>query len=80
MLSNRRYKICICSVILGGKLQLLWNDKGFSIIITPGGGGGGVNKGIPVRILPGVVAFSQTFFFAVVPKEYFSLNEIRLLL
>ena len=74
MLSNRRYKICICSVILGGKLQLLSNDKGFSIIINPPGGGG-LKKGFPVRI-PGVVAFPQTFFFAVVPKECFSLNEI----
>ena len=78
MLSNRRYKICICSVILGRKLQLLWNDKGFSIIITPGGGGGLIKD---FRyVFPGVVAFSQTFFFAVVPKECFSLNEIRLLL
>ena len=76
MLSNRRYKICICSVILGGKLQLLSNDKGFSIIINPpGGGGGGLKKDFRY-VFPGVVAFPQTFFFAVVPKECFSLNEI----
>ena len=71
MLSNRRYKICICSVILGGKLQLLSNDKGFSIIITPGG----LIEDFRY-VFPGIVAFPQTFFFAVVPEECFSLNEI----
>ena len=31
MNSKRRYKICICSVILG-KLEVFWNYKGFSVI------------------------------------------------
>ena len=31
MNSKRRYKICICSVILG-KLEVFRNDKGFSVI------------------------------------------------
>ena len=62
MHSNRRYKICICSVILGA-LEYFRNYKGFSIIFP--------------KILDALNVFKKVIIFLIAPHHIFESEHFR---